>query len=147
MNLQSGLPISIGSNANTTNSFGGAQRPDKIGPSETEGGIYDRRLNYINAASFVNPAQFTFGTTGRNLPDLRAPIKVSVVELPTSVLAINFMVGLAFVTRYYTGLISNGGWWIITASVNVRSRWSRTRGSGNQLHQSRRRLSRRAAQA
>jgi hypothetical protein len=74
MTLQSGLPISISSNANTTNSFGGGQRPDKIGPSATEGSIYDRRLNYINAASFVNPAQFKFGTTGRNLPDLRAPV-------------------------------------------------------------------------
>jgi Carboxypeptidase regulatory-like domain/TonB dependent receptor-like, beta-barrel len=74
MSLQSGLPISIDSNANTTNSFGGGQRPNKIGPSATTGSIYDRRTNYINAASFVNPPQFTFGTTGRNLPDLRAPV-------------------------------------------------------------------------
>jgi hypothetical protein len=73
MNLQSGLPISIGSNANTTNSFGGAQRPDKIGPSATEGDIYSRLNNYFNIASFANPAQFKFGTTGRFLPDIRAP--------------------------------------------------------------------------
>jgi outer membrane receptor protein involved in Fe transport len=73
MSLQSGLPISIASNANTTNSFGGAQRPDQIGPSATQGSIYDRLNNYFNTASFANPAQFTFGTTGRFLPDIRGP--------------------------------------------------------------------------
>jgi hypothetical protein len=73
MSLQSGLPISIASNANTTNSFGGAQRPNQIGPSATEGDIYSRLNNYFNAASFVNPPQFTFGTTGRFLPDIRGP--------------------------------------------------------------------------
>jgi outer membrane receptor protein involved in Fe transport len=74
MSLQSGLPISISSNANTTNSFGGGQRPDKIGPSATEGDIYQRLNGYLNAASFANPAQFKFGTTGRFLPDVRAPL-------------------------------------------------------------------------
>lgn len=73
MSLQSGLPISIASNANTTNSFGGAQRPNQIGPSGTEGDIYSRLNNYFNTASFVNPPQFTFGTTARFLPDVRGP--------------------------------------------------------------------------
>lgn len=83
MNFQSGLPISIGSNANTTNSFGGAQRPDKIGPSAS--GIPIRELidaqlrgdtvnnSYFNRASFANPPQFAFGTAGRFLPDIRGP--------------------------------------------------------------------------
>ncbi len=84
MTLQSGLPISIGSNANTTNSFGGVQRPNQSGPSAS--GIPMReqidaqlrgdtsRNSYFNLDSFVNPAPFTFGTTGRFLPDIRGPI-------------------------------------------------------------------------
>src|SRR5262249_37540290 len=64
---------SIASNANTTNSFGGTQRPDQIGPGATRGSIYDRLNNYFNTASFANPAQFTSGTTGRFLPDIVDP--------------------------------------------------------------------------
>ena len=77
------MPISIASNANTTNSFGGAQRPHQIGPSASGIPIreqIDAQLrgdtannSYFNRASFVNPPQYTFGTTGRFLPDLRGP--------------------------------------------------------------------------
>jgi len=49
--------------ANTTNSFGGTQRPNQIGPSATEGNIYDRLNNYSNTASFANPARFTLPST------------------------------------------------------------------------------------
>jgi hypothetical protein len=84
LTLQSGLPISIASNANTTNSFGGAQRPNQIGPSASGIPIreqIDAQLrgdtannSYFNRDSFVDPAQFTFGTAGRFLPDIRGPI-------------------------------------------------------------------------
>lgn len=73
MNLQSGLPISIDSAVNTTFSNGGVQRPNKIGDSATAGEVVDRLNGYINRASFVDAPRFTFGTTGRYLPDLRAP--------------------------------------------------------------------------
>jgi outer membrane receptor protein involved in Fe transport len=84
LTLQSGLPISVGSNANTTNSFGGAQRPHQIGPSASGIPIREQidaqlrgdtsRNSYFNRNSFVNPPQFTFGTTGRCLPDIRGPV-------------------------------------------------------------------------
>jgi hypothetical protein len=84
MTLQSGLPISIASNANTTNSFGGVQRPYQTGPSASGIPIreqIDAQLRgdtsgagYFNRDSFVDPAQFTFGTAGRFLPDIRGPV-------------------------------------------------------------------------
>ncbi|MGH9937669.1 MAG: TonB-dependent receptor domain-containing protein, partial [Blastocatellia bacterium] len=84
MTLQSGLPISIGSNANTTNSFGGVQRPNQMAGSASGIPIreqIDAQLrgdtannSYFNRGSFVNPPPFTFGTAGRFLPDIRGPI-------------------------------------------------------------------------
>jgi hypothetical protein len=72
--VQSGVPISISSIANTTNSFGGGQRPDATGvPSKTEGGAKERYLHWINPASFVDPPRYRFGTVGRFLPDNRGP--------------------------------------------------------------------------
>ncbi|MGE0131710.1 MAG: TonB-dependent receptor [Blastocatellales bacterium] len=72
--IQSGLPISISSNANTTNSFGGSQRPNWTGvSSETEGSAKERYNKWINPAAFVDAPRFTFGNVSRFLPDNRGP--------------------------------------------------------------------------
>ena len=71
---QSGLPISVSSNANTTNSFGGTQRPDGTGlPTGTPGSVKARIDQYFDTAAFSNPARFKFGTIGRFLADNRGP--------------------------------------------------------------------------
>ncbi|MGH9840446.1 MAG: TonB-dependent receptor domain-containing protein, partial [Blastocatellia bacterium] len=71
---QSGVPISISSVANTTNSFGGGQRPDATGvSSKTEGSAKDRSRLWINPAAFANPPRYQFGAVGRFLPDNRGP--------------------------------------------------------------------------
>jgi hypothetical protein len=71
---QSGLPISISSNANTTNSFGGAQRPDGTGkPTGTTGSVKERIDRYFDPAAFSNAARFAFGSVGRFLSDNRGP--------------------------------------------------------------------------
>jgi len=72
--IQSGLPLNITSAANTTNSFGGTQRPNSTGKSTvTSGSIEDRLNNYFDKTAFANPPAFTFGNLGRFLPDNRAP--------------------------------------------------------------------------
>jgi len=72
--VQSGVPISISSVANTTNSFGGGQRPDATGiSSRTEGTAEERYRRWINPAAFVDPPRYRFGTVGRFLPDNRGP--------------------------------------------------------------------------
>jgi hypothetical protein len=77
-NFQYDLPFGKGKRFANNNKaldwiVGGTQRPNQIGPIATEGDIYSRLNNYFNPASFVNPPQFTFGTTGRFLPDIRGP--------------------------------------------------------------------------
>ena len=73
--LQSGFPISLTSNANTTGSNGGTQRPDTVlGQSTRSPGSVGQRINgYFNLAAFTNPALYQFGTVGRMLPDNRGP--------------------------------------------------------------------------
>jgi hypothetical protein len=72
--LQSGLPISVTSRNNTTNSFGGVQRPNSTGiSSETPGSAKDRIDQWFDVAAFSNAPAFTFGNIGRFLPDNRGP--------------------------------------------------------------------------
>ena len=72
--LQSGMPISILSVANTTNSLGGSQRPNRTGvPSATPGSDKDRVNQWFNLAAFVNAPKYTFGNVSRTLPDNRGP--------------------------------------------------------------------------
>ena len=72
--LQSGMPISILSVANTTNSLGGVQRPNRTGlPSATSGSDKDRVNQWFNTAAFVNVPKYTFGNVSRTLPDNRGP--------------------------------------------------------------------------
>ncbi|MGH9665121.1 MAG: TonB-dependent receptor domain-containing protein, partial [Bryobacteraceae bacterium] len=72
--IQSGLPISISSALNTTNSLGGGQRPNSTGIStRSPGSVTNRIDSYFNPAAFVDAPQFTFGNIGRLLPDNRGP--------------------------------------------------------------------------
>jgi hypothetical protein len=64
--LRSGLPFGIDSSANTTDSQGGRQRANRVGewklPRE------ERTLRrYFNTAAFVNPPQYQFGNSPRNI--------------------------------------------------------------------------------
>lgn len=72
--FQSGSPISIASRNNTTNSFGGTQRPNMTGIStKTSGDTRARIYGWINPAAFVDAPQFAFGNVGRFLPDNLGP--------------------------------------------------------------------------
>ena len=72
--IQSGLPISIASSVNTTNSFGGVQRPNSTGISTRSPGSVTQRIDgYFNLAAFSVPPPYTFGNIGRLLPDNRGP--------------------------------------------------------------------------
>jgi hypothetical protein len=72
--LQSGMAIPIASAANTTNSFGGGQRPNSTGvTSRTPGGAKQRIDRYFDTAAFANPPRYAFGNVSRTLPDNRAP--------------------------------------------------------------------------
>ncbi len=75
--VQSGLPISVTSSVNTTNSLGGAQRPNSTGISTRSPGTITQRIDgYFNLAAFANPPAYTFGSLGRLLPDNRGPYMV-----------------------------------------------------------------------
>ncbi|HLJ17490.1 MAG TPA: hypothetical protein VKV15_23535, partial [Bryobacteraceae bacterium] len=72
--IQSGLPISVTSSADTTGAMGGTQRPDSTGIStRSPGGVTSRIDNYFNLAAFAVPPLYRFGTIGRLLPDNRGP--------------------------------------------------------------------------
>ncbi|MCL5743474.1 MAG: hypothetical protein M1541_06030, partial [Acidobacteria bacterium] len=72
--VQSGMPISITSAANTTNSMGGGQRPNSTGIStRSSGGVEDRIDNYFNEDAFALAPMYTFGNIGRMLPDNNGP--------------------------------------------------------------------------
>lgn len=72
--LQSGMPISINSATNTTNSFGGEQRPNSAGiSSRTPGGDGGRIDGWFNPAAFTDARPYAFGNIGRFLPGNRGP--------------------------------------------------------------------------
>ncbi|MBC7926501.1 MAG: TonB-dependent receptor [Bryobacteraceae bacterium] len=71
--FQSGTPMPIGVAVNTTNSFGGGQRPNRTGVSAERDGSAQERLNgWFNTAAFSLPTPFTFGNSSRTLPDVRS---------------------------------------------------------------------------
>ncbi|MBI3470379.1 MAG: carboxypeptidase regulatory-like domain-containing protein, partial [Candidatus Solibacter usitatus] len=71
--FQSGNPLPIGVAVNTTNSFGGGQRPNRTGQSAFSGGSAQSRLTqWFNTSAFSLPASFTFGNASRTLPDARS---------------------------------------------------------------------------
>jgi hypothetical protein len=74
--LQSGIPLSLGTASNPTISAvgGGVLRPDNNGTSARLSGATVERLGrYFDTGVFSQPGPFRFGTTGRTLPDVRAP--------------------------------------------------------------------------
>lgn len=71
--FQTGLPLAL-TTQNTSHAGNSAERPNNDGQSAALGGSVESRLNeYFNTAVFSQPAPFTFGNTGRTLPDVRAP--------------------------------------------------------------------------
>src|SRR5262249_3490323 len=69
---ESGTPLFLGTATNLTNSFGGGSRPDNNGQSALRSGDAHSRLNqWFETSVFSQPAAFTFGNTGRTLPDVR----------------------------------------------------------------------------
>lgn len=71
--LQTGRPLGIRTAANNTNSFGGGSRPNNNGSTAYLSASERTIDRYFNTAVFSQPAPFTFGTTGRTLPDVRDP--------------------------------------------------------------------------
>jgi hypothetical protein len=71
---QGGVPLGLTTSINQTNSFGGGSRPNNNGTSPALSGGVESRLNrYFNTSVFSQPPAFTFGTTARTIPDVRAP--------------------------------------------------------------------------
>jgi hypothetical protein len=69
---QSGPPIGLTSASNLTNCFGCRARPDNNGQSAELSGPASERLDrWFNTGVFSQPAPFTYGNTGRALPDTR----------------------------------------------------------------------------
>ena len=70
LTLAKGLPLRFGVPQNTSFSFGGGQRPDSTGVNADLGD--QKNINrWFDTSQFTLPAQFTFGTLGRNHPNLR----------------------------------------------------------------------------
>jgi hypothetical protein len=71
--FQSGNPLPISVASNTSNSFGGGQRPNRTGaPASRDGAAQQRLDQWFNTAAFSVPAPFTFGNASRTLPDARS---------------------------------------------------------------------------
>ena len=69
---ESGTPLFLSTATNLTNSFGGGSRPNNNGTSAQLSGSAVSRLNqWFNTSVFSQPPAFTFGNTGRALPDVR----------------------------------------------------------------------------
>ncbi len=69
--LNSGLPLRMRINQNTSRSFGGGQRPNSTGRSAALGSGKTLR-RWFDTEQFVRPEQFTFGNVGRVHPTLRS---------------------------------------------------------------------------
>lgn len=73
--LQTGFPLHFTMNSNTTNSFGGGQRPNVVAgcKSSIDGSITDHLTQYFNTSCFTDPGAFHFGNASRTDPNLRSP--------------------------------------------------------------------------
>jgi len=73
LTLQTGIPIALTCQTNTTSSQGGGCRPNSTGTSGKLNGRVEDRLNrYFDTSQFSQPAYYTFGNVSRTLPDVRA---------------------------------------------------------------------------
>ena len=71
--FQSGNPFPISVSANTSNSFGGGQRPNRtLVPIGIDGSAQSRIDQWFNTAAFSAPAPFSFGNAARTMPDMRS---------------------------------------------------------------------------
>jgi hypothetical protein len=73
--FQSGDPLAI-TMANSLSAVAGnnVMRPDNTGKSAAlPGSVKERMLRYFDITQFTAPAPFTYGNTGRTLPDVRGP--------------------------------------------------------------------------
>ncbi len=71
--FQSGNPLNMTMAVNTTNSFGGGQRPNSTGVSAKLDGSAQSRLNgWFNTSAFTPTPAFTFGNVARTLTDVRS---------------------------------------------------------------------------
>jgi hypothetical protein len=71
---QTGFPISVTAANNCTGCGIQTLRPNNNGQSAALSGPISQRLNkYFNTSVFSQPVAFTFGNTGRTLPDVRNP--------------------------------------------------------------------------
>ncbi len=71
--FQTGLPLALLAQ-NSSDSGSAVVRPNNNGHSaRLSGPIVDKLGEYFNTSVFSQPAPFTFGNTGRTLPDVRAP--------------------------------------------------------------------------
>jgi len=71
--FSTGLPVVV-STQDTSGAGGAGLRPNNNGHSAKRDGPVESRLNrYFDTSVFSQPAPFTFGNTGRTLPDVRIP--------------------------------------------------------------------------
>ena len=68
-----GLPVAV-TTQNTANANNASLRPNNNGHSaKLSGPVESRLIKYFDTSVFSQPAPFTFGNTGRVLPDVRIP--------------------------------------------------------------------------
>src|SRR5690606_17650087 len=69
----SGYPLRL-TTSNTSQSFSSALRPNNNGTSAELSGPINQRLDeFFDTSVFSQPEPYSFGNTGRYLPDVRAP--------------------------------------------------------------------------
>jgi len=74
LTLATGQPLALTTQQNTSDSGSTTLRPNNDGQNALLSGSIVNRLNeYFNTSVFSQPAPFTFGNTGRTLPNVRSP--------------------------------------------------------------------------
>jgi hypothetical protein len=71
--FQSGRPLALNTATNNTNSMGGGSRPNNNGHSANLPADQRTLNRWFDTSVFSQPDPFTFGNTGRLLPDVREP--------------------------------------------------------------------------
>jgi hypothetical protein len=72
-NFSTGLPVAV-TTQNTSGAGSAALRPNNNGhTAKLDGPVESRLTRYFDTSVFSQPAPFTFGNTGRVLPDVRIP--------------------------------------------------------------------------
>lgn len=73
--LMKGFPLGLGDSNNTSNSYGGGQRPNVVaGCNKNIGGPATKKLSeWFNTACFTQAPAYTFGNESRLDPNMKAP--------------------------------------------------------------------------